>query len=146
MAATLARTSTRTTPRRLAKHVDDICARAGIAIVSHARGGRSWRKAGKIAIRMVKSDVTYAIALHEIGHVVGPQVRGRLNREVEAWQWAQRHALIWSDAMSATMQRSLGSYVVWALRRQHRERGRPVIPPVDYVLWSMITHPEKGRN
>src|ERR1017187_8686689 len=90
--------------RRLAQHVDQLCVSAKIAMRSHTSGGRASVRRSTIAIRLVRSEVTYAVALHEIGHIAGPQVRGMLNREVEAWLWAKRHALVWTDAMSATMQ------------------------------------------
>jgi hypothetical protein len=55
----------------------------------------------EISIPPIKSAISYATALHEIGHVLGrhqgsakPMVRERW-----AWRWAQGHALSWTEAM-----------------------------------------------
>lgn len=53
----------------------------------------------------------YAIALHEIGHVVGPYRRGRLSREIAAWRWAIEHSDRWSRAMSHTLWHGVVSHV-----------------------------------
>lgn len=137
------RTSTRTGAAELSRHALGICKRNEIDVKAHSSGGRAWRRRRLVKFRPIKSDATYAIAMHEIGHVLGPQMRGRLNREVMAWQWARACALRWSPSMSAVMQRSLGSYVVWALKRQHRERGRPIVPDPTFVLWSLIVWPDR---
>ena len=44
---------------------------------------RASRSARRVAIRPVRSSVTYAIALHEIGHILATQGYGRLERERE---------------------------------------------------------------
>jgi hypothetical protein len=53
------------------------------------------------------SSLSYATALHEIGHWKGRYQRSRnvIVRERWAWQWARKNALIWTRAMErdATM-------------------------------------------
>ena len=52
-----------------ASHIASFTESHDIEIVSHSSGGRAYRRKKRIAIREVKSPVTYAIALHELGHV-----------------------------------------------------------------------------
>jgi len=49
----------------------------------------------------VRSDVSYAVALHEIGHIKGRDQKSLdvLVREQAAWQWARDNALVWTAAM-----------------------------------------------
>jgi hypothetical protein len=108
----------------MAIHVRVICTENGIVIGSHSRGGRAFRKEHRVDIRPVKSAVTYAIALHEIGHILGPwQSRSRIDSECGAWLWAHENALVWTKPMETKMQRSLRSYVNWA--RRHKTATKP---------------------
>ena len=49
----------------------------------------------------VRSEVSYAAALHEIGHIKGRDQKSLdvLVREQAAWQWARDNALVWTAAM-----------------------------------------------
>lgn len=105
------------TAQEMAAHVAAVCRRAKVRVSSHSSGGRAWRKSSRIAIRPVKGDITYAIALHELGHVLGEQKGKRIDHEVQAWQWARRHAIVWTDAMKAKEAASLASYARWMGRR-----------------------------
>ena len=89
-------------------------------------------KVGAIALHQVPvpSDAGYAVALHEIGHLVSPGQAGpvesdalalKLRRarmlsdrylgdELDAWFWARDHALCWTRAMAKQAHRSLRSY------------------------------------
>lgn len=84
----------------------------------------------------IKTDTQYAVALHELGHVVSPRqvpitssdtvalsgaehtglsARGALSaaylfNELDAWQWAREHAIEWTEEMTAEEQRCLRSY------------------------------------
>ncbi len=85
-------------------HVVELAKANGITIGSHSRGGRAWlRKGGGagINIRQVKSAITYAVALHELGHILGKNRSGpRLFRETAAWVWAKAAAgAQWAPAM-----------------------------------------------
>lgn len=52
------------------------------------------------------TDSAYAICLHELGHALG-----RTSSELEAWRWARRHALYWTDEMERAMDKGLSSYL-----------------------------------
>ena len=74
----------------------------------------------KLSLPEVASSISYAVALHEIGHVKTfsyygewlmafqqerPSLRHHylelLDREVKAWTWAREHALVWTPHMQA---------------------------------------------
>jgi hypothetical protein len=123
-------TATQTAPAvaALAAHIAELCAAAQVTITWRTSGGRAWRRTRRIAIAPIRSVITYAVALHEIGHILGPHPPHRLPREVAAWQWAEAHARPWTPAMAAKRDASLASYRRWAERCQHRVHP-PIIPP-----------------
>jgi hypothetical protein len=53
-----------------------------------------------ICIPLLRSAVSYATALHEMGHIV----LGYVADERAAWEWARQNALVWSLAMERTLQ------------------------------------------
>jgi hypothetical protein len=57
----------------------------------------------------VRSPLSYATALHEIGHWKSRHGRSRdeMVREQAAWRWARKNALIWTPAMSQLEKKSL---------------------------------------
>lgn len=83
--------------------------------------GRAWRKSRKVRIPEVKSAITYALALHELGHVIGRQSGRRLDQDVQAWEWARRAALEWRKPMKRYAAKCIASYLKWC---QRRRRGR----------------------
>lgn len=108
----------------LADHIERICKIEDIKIESHSRGGRAYRRKRLIKIRPVKSEITYAIALHEIGHILGKRQSGtRLDKEVGAWEWALEHAVRWTLPMSRKMRDCLQSYLAWSERSSQAKRA-----------------------
>src|SRR5262249_12330211 len=106
------------------------------------RSGRAHAAAALQVIRIapIRSAISYATALHEIGHILGPlQWAGVLKREEGAWRWAERNALIWTEAMERDRQRSMAWY-----RREAKKRGRrwatkmpdAVYSPSGELIWS----------
>lgn len=111
-----------------------ICKIEDIQVESHSRGGRAYRRKRLIKIRPVKSEITYAIALHEIGHILGKRQSGtRLDKEVGAWEWAIEHAHRWTLPMTRTMRRCLQSYKDAA---ESRPRWRK--PDADHPIHAML--------
>ena len=90
----------------------------------------------------VRGQVTYFVALHEIGHLVGPGRSGtRLEKEAAAWRFALHAALVEpTDACRRRIGRRLRSYVTWAEARQHRRRP-PVLPPPESPFWPLLRVP-----
>ncbi len=101
-------------------HIERLANDHSVGVGSHASGGRAFRRSRRVNIRPVKSPVTYAIALHELGHVLGHQSGRRIDKEVQAWEWAKAHALVWTKRMQETKQTALASYVRWAESKQAR--------------------------
>lgn len=69
----------------------------------------------------VIDDTTYAVALHEMGHLASPTGvlrtvatgdQSRLMRDEEdaAWAWARHYALVWTPAMQAVAAWAEGTY------------------------------------
>jgi hypothetical protein len=132
----------------LDRHVDDLCRDHGIRRLSGSRGRAEIHRRGDrrtIAIRIppVRGQVTYLVALHEIGHLVGPGRSGpRLEKEAAAWRWALAASLVEpTDACRRRIGRRLRSYVAWAELRQHRRRP-PVLPPAGSPFWSLLAYLE----
>ncbi len=106
------------TTTEMQAHIEQIAAENDIAIV-YKEGcmARGWRKPRRIRIRPVRTANTYAVALHEIGHVLGRrQSQTRLYAEIGAWEWAKDNARFWSNVMTNKMRRSLDSYIRWSKR------------------------------
>lgn len=120
----------------LARHVKRVCKQHGIRIfyVRYIMRGRAFRKERIIEIPRVESPMSYAIAMHEIGHILGKNPARRLDKEVEAWKWARRNAIHWCDRMTDEMQRCLGTYLWWA----ERHKGI-TLPSQEHPIWSMAS-------
>ena len=74
-----------------------------------------------VVMSRIVDDTTYAVALHEMGHVCaalgvvdglvdGDPQRLRQLEEDAAWTWAAHHALIWTPAMDAVAAWAEGTY------------------------------------
>ena len=116
-------------------HINALAARHNVRMGNHSRGGNASRRGRFINIRPVKSAITYSVALHELGHVLGPyQSQPRLYKEAGAWKWALENALVWTPPMQKTMIRSLTSYLKWQQRRHKFVR----LPERDHAFWLLL--------
>jgi hypothetical protein len=140
-------------PQTLDRHIDDLCrgygitrvggrGRAVVITVRHRDGRRERRL--EIRIPPVRGQVSYFVALHEIGHLVGHGRSGRrLESEAAAWRFALSSALVTpSDATRRRMGKRLRSYVIWAERRASRRRP-PHIPPAQDPFWALLAWLER---
>lgn len=119
-------------PEAMAKHIRKICIIESIQVVPHS-SGRAWRRRRKIGLKPIKSEITYAVALHEIGHLLGPRQSGvRLDKEVGAWEWAKGNALVWTWPMEEAMRRRLQSYLSWARRSKQAKA-----PSIEHPIYAM---------
>jgi len=119
---------------KMAIHISDLCETHGITVGSHSRGGRAFKKRRHINIRSVKTSVTYAMALHEIGHIIGKRRSGRrIDSETGAWEWAKENALTWTQPMNKTMVRSLQSYIAWTRRHVIAKE-----PDDSHPVWELL--------
>jgi hypothetical protein len=123
-------------------HVEELCREHGIELAGASSRGRAIRWRGgrlEISIPPIRGQVSYFIALHEIGHLVG---RGRsaprLESEANAWLWALDHSVVEpTPATLRSISRRLRGYLDWARNRQYR-RIPPRIPPREHPFWSLL--------
>ncbi len=132
----------------LDSHVAELCRFHGIVRLNGSRGraeihGRGDRRQKAIRVPPVRGQVSYFVALHEIGHLVGPGRAGtRLEKEAAAWRWALANSAVEpTEATRHRMGRRLRSYVLWAQLRQHRRRP-PVLPASESSFWGLLGYLE----
>ena len=123
-------------------HIEDLCRQHGIELVGSSARGRAIRWRGgrlEISILPIRGQVSYFIALHEIGHLVGKgRSAPRLESEANAWLFALEHTVVEpTPATLHSISRRLRGYLEWARNRQHR-RVPPRIPPRDHVFWRLL--------
>ena len=99
------------TAGKMRAHIVQLCKAGGIDI-NFAREAAASYELREIWIRPVRSDRAYAVALHEIGHILGHHQLSRvvLVRERHAWDWARRNAIRWTLTMQRYARRCLRSY------------------------------------
>jgi hypothetical protein len=118
----------------LAQHVESLCAQHDIQIVERrSYGGVAFKRQRIISIRPVKTQRTYIVALHEIGHIVGRNRSGtRLEQEAAAWDFVISHSIVpLSAGTYGQMLKYLNSYLVRACRTR-----RMVVPQPEHRFWS----------
>jgi hypothetical protein len=66
----------------------------------------------EVQILPIKRALSYATALHEIGHLLGHHRHSRrvMVRERDAWRWARKNAIQWTTAMERHAQDCLAWY------------------------------------
>jgi hypothetical protein len=122
----------------LRRHIEDIAAKCNIQIVyKEGYPGRAYHRERRIKISPIKSEITYAVALHELGHLLGRRGRARIDKETFAWIWAKQNSLIWTESMNDKMVRCLQSYVMWSKRRKGA-----VVPQKGHAIFSLIGSPD----
>src|SRR6516164_11855839 len=135
----LAHGQTVATIAQMRAHVERICKANGIEINYGRHASASYLSdrnhgavlAPEIWIRPVRSPRAYAVALHEMGHILGRHQRSQavLVRERWAWDWARRNALDWTPAMQRHADWCLESYKRDDSNVQHKELTRPIGKP-----------------
>jgi len=92
-------------------HVLNIAAEADLTVSWCRRPTQAWaaREIEEIQIALIRSEVSYSTALHELGHILGRHQRSRqlMVRERWAWEWARTIALAWTDRMAKNRGESL---------------------------------------
>lgn len=147
---------------KMASHVDRLAERHKVTVeFKTGARGVAYPRRRKIKVSPVKSSVTYAVALHEMGHLVGSgRASPRLQSEANAWSWALRNAIKDSvdDKFQRTVRKALRSYYGWACWRSGHimpaaiddyltappyywtepRRGCPAIPPEGHDFWKLL--------
>jgi hypothetical protein len=107
-------------------HIETLCRNEEIVwCVEPRRGGWSAGTFREIGTPPICGPISYAVALHEIGHCLGRNQLSRkvMVRERAAWAWARRYALIWTPAME---RRALKSLEWHELHAQYHRRSIPL--------------------
>ena len=108
----------------MALHVQELCAKNGINVNYKPLDDRipfycANRVRNSITIRPTKNTGYYVSALHEIGHLIGPNQtvdNDRFEMEVGAWKYAMAIAIVWTDTATRVMKKALKSY---GMKEQH---------------------------
>ena len=111
------------TKRQLKDHINQLIRHHGLNVKWVVRGSAmhssfAYVDDRLIEIKPVKSARTYAIALHEIGHIVCPQDSNDFKAEIIAWQWARQNAISWVATMEHTLRTAVDTYL-----DQHLAKG-----------------------
>jgi hypothetical protein len=105
----------RVTVSAMRAHIECLAERHQIHVFPYMKRldqGRSFRELEEVYISPVRSILSYAVALHEIGHVLGRHQTSRrvMVRERWAWHWARANALVWTPRLDAHADASLAYY------------------------------------
>jgi hypothetical protein len=106
------RTARTMTLAEMKAHVLTILDKHEIAYGFHPRKAWAIVDGWEVQIQPIKSALSYATALHEIGHLLGRhrQSRRHMVRERDAWNWARKNAIQWTPAMERYAQKCLDWY------------------------------------
>jgi hypothetical protein len=94
-----------------------------------------------VVVARITDESTYAIALHELGHLEAPcgGLRGTpsLVREAEdaAWAWAKHYALVWTPFMDQVATWARSSYDVAAPPPEPPAPVAPIGQQIDWENW-----------
>ena len=117
-------------------HIDEIIRAEALTVVAVDRSdrARAWRRDRQIAIPPIRSRRTYFVALHELGHSLGPNPSLRLDQEVAAWQWVLTSARMEpTSACWSMIGRALGSYIARAV-----DRAGMRVPEPSHPIWALV--------
>jgi hypothetical protein len=80
--------------------------------VTRSAGAYALLDVGAIATPPIKGEISYATALHEIGHIRGRYQNSRnpMTCERWAWHWARANALTWTPRMERSAVEALDSH------------------------------------
>src|SRR5258708_1675211 len=123
-------------------HVGMLCCEKDIIVIyKEGADGRAFRKMRGIRIPPIKSQITYVIALHDIGHIIGKgRSKRRLESEGAAWQYVLDTTIV--PLRKATYRRMLKYLDSYLTHNEARMaiglRAKFTLPPPESPLW--ITH------
>ena len=100
------------TAEDLMLHVSKLAFQHNVRLnIRRENSGHACRMVGQVLVPLIKSPVSYVIALHEIGHCVGEYPPDLLDKEAAAWEWAKANALFWNASMQDFMEFCLMTYL-----------------------------------
>ena len=103
--------------RKFTSHIKKICKDNDIEIVFIGRGAEPKCRSTirTIYIHPIKSSKNYAVALHEIGHILSVQNEMVVHDEYNAWEWAKKNAIYWNSTMSVRSTNAFVSHATCAI-------------------------------
>lgn len=119
-------------PTDMHQHIVALCGNGDFAVYwcKRIEQARALREIGEVHVPKIKSEISYAVALHEIGHLQGRHQNSSrvMVRERWAWAWARKHAMVWTARMEMQVRASLKWYAPRARRIDARRAkwSRPV--------------------
>lgn len=134
------------TLRALQVHLDGLSLKHDVRMVYTPMDMRSSCadcEAREVFVPPCDSFATYAVALHEVGHVVAPGGRRyagataqqKLRTEQVAWQWARVNAICWNEAMTEVERYGLGGYEQAALSNTTETDTAKLLDMIGQILF-----------
>jgi antirestriction protein ArdC len=140
----------RVTVADMPRHIEELATAHEIMVdtrwVKRADKAYAWREVdggtNEIQIPPIRSAISYATALHEIGHILGRHQNSRrsLVRERWAWRWARANAIEWTPVMERCAVQSLAALAPSGLRAP--SAGRAEAPGRVISSWELPEQPE----
>lgn len=120
---------------RLGRDIVDAAAKHDIVLTVGPNVSECADRSGReVWIRPVRGRVSYFVALHEIGHVVGRNPKLRLEQEVVAWRWALEHSIVEPTlGVWRMIHRCLSAYVARAERWKSMK-----LPEPNHDFWGLL--------
>ncbi|MDA9479640.1 hypothetical protein XI03_35130 [Bradyrhizobium sp. CCBAU 65884] len=104
----------------LKKHFLQLCADEEVDVQWCDNPSKALALSGELEFILtphIRSENTYAIAMHELGHIKSPtNSADQTERERSAWDWARHNALIWTPHMEGCAAASIRWYEAQRLR------------------------------
>lgn len=135
----------------LAAHLQELGQKHHIQIEYHSglnEESKADLDANHISVQTITTRARYAIALHEVGHLVTKtKTHPRLFQEGAAWAWARQHALCWTPSMQRAMIVGLLSYFdALCADRDQALSGQLRAPPRTHPFWVLLNEEPVVRN
>lgn len=157
--------------QKLAQHINDLAAAFKVVLIIdptisvHQARNVSWHvpKVGvvknEVYVPPITCELTYAAALHELGHAISPtgQLRGTLDptgkeldngnllldEESAAWDWARHNALTWTKKMEESAQWAYSTHVQAVRERDLLKRIITAAPAETFVGKKVTINPAR---
>jgi hypothetical protein len=144
-------------PRQYTRHVHGLAGAFNVSLLEldvppEMAGAKVAER--QVLCRPVVDETSYAVAMHELGHILAPSGALRvatgdadnwelkMAEEEAAWEWAEHYVLDWTPAMEQVKALSLGSYRTHyeQHRRVQSQRARQVVAPVSAFVKQIAWH------
>jgi predicted SprT family Zn-dependent metalloprotease len=115
------------------KHIDYLCRKHDIKRFATSKRGRAHVELRQVAVPEMVDEMSYFVALHEIGHIMIGLEYPRLEREAKAWDWALENARVKPNYR--TRQRICANLYRYLCRAEQEGWRRP---PPESRFWQLL--------